>query len=46
MAIQRKTVRYEIDGKAFESLAVWDDANPGARPGVLIAPTFMGRTSF
>jgi dienelactone hydrolase len=46
MAIQRKTVRYEIDGKAFESLAVWDDANPGARPGVLIAPTFMGRTAF
>lgn len=46
MAIQRKTVRYEIDGKAFESLAVWDDARPGARPGVLVAPTFMGRTAF
>jgi dienelactone hydrolase len=46
MAIQRKTVRYEVDGKAFESLAVWDEARPGARPGVLIAPTFMGRTAF
>ena len=46
MAITRATVAYEIGGKAYESLAVWDDAVAGARPAVLVAPTFMGRTAF
>ncbi len=45
MAIEQRIVSYEIGGKAFESLAVWDDAIAGPRPAVLIAPTFMGRTA-
>jgi dienelactone hydrolase len=45
MAIIRHSIPYEIDGTAFESLAVWDGAVPAPRPAVLIAPTFMGRTA-
>jgi dienelactone hydrolase len=45
MAIQTQTVRYELAGKAYESLAVWDDAAEGPRPAVLVAPTFMGRNA-
>ncbi len=46
MAIDRQTVGYEAGGKAYESLAVWDDAITGPRPAVLVAPTFMGRSAF
>lgn len=46
MAIVKQTVRYEVGGVAFESLAVWDDALSGPRPAVVIAPTFMDRSAF
>lgn len=46
MAITQATIAYEIDGKAFESLAVWDETTRGSRPAVLVAPSFMGRTAF
>ena len=46
MAITRQAVRYDIGGKTYESLAVWDDAVAGRRPVVLVAPTFMGRSAF
>ena len=45
MTIIHQPVRYEVDGRAFESLAVWEDAGAGPRPGVLVAPTFMGRSA-
>ena len=40
--MKKQTVRYEIAGKAYEGIAVWDDSVSGKRPAVLIAPTFMG----
>ena len=46
MAIVKQTVRYEVGGVAFESLAVWDDGLSGPRPAVVIAPTFMDRSAF
>jgi dienelactone hydrolase len=46
MTITKQSVRYDIGGKTYESLAVWDDASAGRRPMVLVAPTFMGRTAF
>jgi len=46
MAIEKRAVRYEVDGATFESLAVLDGAATGKRPAVLIAPTFMGRSPF
>jgi dienelactone hydrolase len=46
MAIRKETVRYELNGTAFEAVAAWDDAADGPRPGVLIAPSFMDRTAF
>ena len=46
MAITKQAVRYDVGGKAHESLAVWDDAVAGQRPLVLVAPTFMGRSAF
>ncbi|WP_419827234.1 dienelactone hydrolase family protein [Sphingomonas sp.] len=44
--MRTQTVAYEVDGTRFEGLAVWDDEDTGARPGVLVAPTVMGRTAF
>lgn len=46
MTIIQHPVRYDIAGKAYESLAVWDDDTAGPRPLVLVTPTFMGRTAF
>ncbi len=46
MAIDRRTMGYEVGGKHYESLAVWDDGVAGARPAVLVTPTFMGRSAF
>ena len=40
--MKKQTVRYEVAGKTYEGLAVWDDSVSGKRPAVLIAPTFMG----
>ncbi|USI73316.1 dienelactone hydrolase family protein [Sphingomonas morindae] len=46
MAMEKQPVRYQLDGLWFEALAVWDPAQDGPRPGVLIAPTFMDRSAF
>jgi dienelactone hydrolase len=46
MAITKQPVRYDVDGRGYESLAVWDNAITGKRPVVLVAPTFMGRSAF
>jgi dienelactone hydrolase len=46
MAITKQAVRYEVGGKRYESLGVWDDAASGKRPVVLVTPTFMGRSAF
>jgi dienelactone hydrolase len=46
VTIIRQPVRYECGGKSYESLAIWDDIASGARPAVLVAPTFMGRSAF
>ena len=44
--MKTQTVAYEVDGTRFEGLAMWDDEDAGPRPGVLVAPTVMGRTTF
>ena len=46
MTIQTRTVAYTLGETSFEALAAWDDAVSGARPGVLVAPTFMDRSAF
>lgn len=46
MAITKQAARYDVGGKAYESLGVWDDAVAGKRPVVLVTPTFMGRSAF
>lgn len=46
MAIEKQTMRYEVGGVAFESVAMWDGAVSGPRPAVLIAPTFMDKSAF
>jgi dienelactone hydrolase len=46
MAIVKRPVRYEVGGRDYESLAVWEEDGPAKRPAVLVAPTFMGRSAF
>ncbi len=46
MAIASTTLRHAYDGVTFEAYAAWDDAGDAARPIVLVAGTFMGRTGF
>lgn len=46
MPIATQLVRHVHDGTAFEALAAWDDSTAAARPLVLVAGTFMGRTPF
>ena len=46
MTIASKTVRYDHEGVDFEAYAAWDGGSDAARPIVLIAGTFMGRTPF
>lgn len=46
MSIVSRPIPYEHAGVAFEAYAAWDDAGDGARPIVLVAGTFMGRTGF
>ena len=46
MAIASRTIPYSHGGVAFEAYAAWDDASNAARPIVLVAGTFMGRTGF
>ena len=46
MVIRTQALRYEVAGKAYESLATWDDATSAPRPAVLVAPSFFGRSAF
>ncbi|MEE4277847.1 MAG: dienelactone hydrolase family protein [Halieaceae bacterium] len=46
MALKERTLVYDIDGAPHEGLLVWDDANMGPRPGVLVAHAWAGRTEF
>lgn len=46
MPLVTKPLRHDHGGVAFEAYACWDDASPAARPLVLIAPTFWGRSAF
>lgn len=46
MAIANRTIRYEHQGVTFEAYAAWDDGSDAARPIVIVAGTFMGRTAF
>lgn len=45
MALVKQTLGYAIGETQFQSLAVWDDGTTGPRPGIILAPTFMGRTA-
>jgi dienelactone hydrolase len=42
MAIQQRAVAYDCDGTACEGLLVYDDAQGGPRPGVLVCHAWMG----
>jgi dienelactone hydrolase len=46
MPIASRALPYSHEGVAFEAFAAWDDASEAARPIVLVAGTFMGRTGF
>lgn len=46
MPIAARTIRYEHGGVEFQAYAAWDDASHHARPIVMVAGTFMGRTEF
>lgn len=46
MSIQSRLVEYVDAELVFEGRLVWDDAQPGPRPGVLVAHTIAGRTAF
>ncbi|MFN3582000.1 MAG: dienelactone hydrolase family protein [Pseudomonas sp.] len=39
-----KSVAYEIDGKPYEGMLVYDAATSEARPGILMVPNWMGVT--
>ncbi len=39
-----KPIAYELDGKQFEGVLVYDDAVKGPRPGLLLVPNWMGIT--
>ena len=43
MSVQRRTVVYDGPGGPFEGVFAWDDAAPGARPGVLVVPNVLGQ---
>ena len=46
MGIQSRLVEYGDGKTAFDGMLVWDDSYSGPRPGVLVAHTIRGRTSF
>jgi len=43
-AISKKTLTYNIAGRAYEGYAAYDDAIKGPRPGILVAHNWMGIT--
>jgi len=46
MTVVTKAVSYEADDLACEAYVAWEDAGQGPRPGVLVSPTVMGRSTF
>ena len=46
MAIQEKTIDYDINGNTHEAFMAWDDAAAGPRPGVLVSHAWGGRSEF
>src|ERR1700690_2287719 len=45
-AIQTKTVEYKQGDTVLEGFVAWDDAIPGARPGILVVHQWMGLTDY
>lgn len=43
MTIQRRTIVHDGPGGTFEGVFAWDDAQTGARPGVLVVPNVLGQ---
>jgi dienelactone hydrolase len=43
MTIQRRTIIHDGPGGPFEGVFAWDDAQAGARPGVLVIPNVLGQ---
>ncbi len=46
LSIQTRLIEYGNGEQTFAGLLAWDDALTGKRPGVLVAHTIRGRTSF
>ncbi len=46
MGIKTRLIKYGDGESTFEGMLAWDDAQPGPRPGVLVAHTIRGRSSF
>lgn len=46
MAIAETEIDYDIDGRTYSGLLAWDDSLPGARPEVLVAHAWGGRSEF
>lgn len=44
-AMVEKKIGYEVDGKQFEGVLVYDDSVKGKRPAVLMSPDWLGVTS-
>jgi len=45
-AIKTKDVTYSYDGTTMKGLLVWDDAQTGKRPGVLVVHEFWGLSDY
>lgn len=43
--IEARTLRYSVDGVAFEGRLLFDVADPAPRPGLLMAPNWFGVSS-
>lgn len=41
-AWQTQSVEWEVNGKTFAGVLVYDDASPQARPGIVMVPNWMG----
>ena len=46
MTIQERTIEYAIDGATYDAYMAWDDAAGDARPAVLVAHAWGGRSAF
>ena len=46
MTLRTETIEYQHNGIALEGLLAWDDAQEGARPGVLVSHAWAGRSEF